>query len=272
MPIDLSTRSLDRFDPVPLYRQLADRVREAIADRELAPGDALPAEGAMADSVGISRTAVREAMDVLTSEGLIVRRSGSASRVVEQPPMRRMDASRYVEELRLLRGGGQHPRTSAFVADHGVDWSAYDVDCDYIEEPATPADADRLAVDVGTPILRRRLVKYVSGVPMQLQRSAVPYDLADGTLLEDPGVQPYPGGTIAELYAAGLVITSVAEDVWTRMPSADERRQLKLEALGPVWDIVRTFRAGDQPVEASRVVAQGSRQTLHYEIDLSVAD
>lgn len=270
MPITLDAKSLDRFAHIPLYRQLADRVRASISDRDLKPGEPLPSEGAMASAVGISRTAVREAMDVLASEGLIIRRSGTASRVAEQPPLRRMDTSRYLDELRLLTAQDEHPLTSAFTEDHHIDWDDYTVDADYSKDAASPADAEYLDVKVGSPIIRRRFVKYVSGVPVQIQRSAIPHKLAAGTLLADPKSQPYPGGTIAELFAVGLTVTRVLEDAWARMPAGDERRLLQMDVSGPVWDIVRTFLVDERPVEVSRVIAPTSRNVLHYETDLSL--
>lgn len=270
MPINLDSRSIDRFAHLPIYRQLADILRAAITERELKPNEALPSEGEMAAAVGISRTAVRESLDVLANEGLIVRRSGTATRVAEPPPLRRMDTARYLKELELLIKDGPHPETSAFTEEHDADWSEYSMDVEYRKETATQADIDYLQVKPRTAILRRRFIKYVKGVPIQIQRSAIPHKLAAGTLLADPNQQPWPGGTIAELYSVGLVVTKVTEDASARMPTDEERRQLQMNVSGPVWDIVRTFFAAGKPVEASRVIAPAARNILHYETDLSL--
>lgn len=56
----------------PVYKQLADLVREQIASGALTPGRRVPAEKDYVDEHGISRDSVRRAMAVLRSEGLIV--------------------------------------------------------------------------------------------------------------------------------------------------------------------------------------------------------
>src|SRR5690349_17237536 len=100
VPLKLSARSVSRFVDRPLYRQLADVIRDQIRRGALAPGEALPSESEISASTGgLSRTAVREALDVLTAEGLIVKRAGATSRVATPPPVRHMATSRYHDEL-----------------------------------------------------------------------------------------------------------------------------------------------------------------------------
>ena len=64
--------TIDRGSDRPVYRQLADLLRERITTGEYPPGSALPAEGALAQEHGIGRDTVRRAMHVLRSEGLIM--------------------------------------------------------------------------------------------------------------------------------------------------------------------------------------------------------
>lgn len=269
MPLHLDARSVSRFDDRALHRQLADEVRNAIDSGAVRPGEPLPSEAELAAAAGISRTAVRDALDILAAEGLIVKRSGAVARVATPPPVRHMATSRYAEELDLLRAVEQHPLTSAFTTDHGIDWGAYTVDADYTEDAATDSDAEQLDLTQGAAVLRRQLVKYVADVPVQLQESVIPLDLVRGTPVADPGRQPWPGGTIAELYSIGLVVTRVVEEARARTPSTAERKMLELAAAGPVWDIVRTFYVGDRPAEVSRVVCSAAAIVLRYETDLS---
>ena len=60
----------------PAYSQVAGQIRELIMSGELAPGDRLPNEGAMATQFGVSRTTVREALRVLSSQGLVITERG----------------------------------------------------------------------------------------------------------------------------------------------------------------------------------------------------
>jgi len=69
--------------PVPLWFQIKERLRDAIACGEFAPGDALPPESMLNRRFGISRTTARAALDSLENDGLVSRRSGHGSIVLE---------------------------------------------------------------------------------------------------------------------------------------------------------------------------------------------
>lgn len=69
-----SIQSVSAIDPKadrPVYKQLADLLRDQILRGELRPGQRIPAENTLAQEHGISRDSVRKAMGVLRTEGLI---------------------------------------------------------------------------------------------------------------------------------------------------------------------------------------------------------
>ena len=72
---------LDRSSPVPLHRQVAQWLEAGIASGRLPPGTRLDNEVALADSLGLSRPTLRQAMRYLVEKGLIVRRRGAGTRV-----------------------------------------------------------------------------------------------------------------------------------------------------------------------------------------------
>jgi DNA-binding GntR family transcriptional regulator len=66
--------SIDVAAPIqrrPLHNELADRLRHMIVEGELAPGEKL-SEKDLCGQFGVSRTPLREAMKVLTTEGLVL--------------------------------------------------------------------------------------------------------------------------------------------------------------------------------------------------------
>jgi GntR family transcriptional repressor for pyruvate dehydrogenase complex len=71
------------------------RLREMISSGEFGSEGRLPTERALTDSLGVSRRAVRRALEVLESEGLIWRRQGAGTFVGERPD----DWSGHVEAL-----------------------------------------------------------------------------------------------------------------------------------------------------------------------------
>jgi len=67
-----------------LYRQLADLLREQITSGELTPGSPLPSETTLAQTHGLARPAVRQAIALLRAEGLVTTSRGYGTRVREQ--------------------------------------------------------------------------------------------------------------------------------------------------------------------------------------------
>jgi GntR family transcriptional regulator len=75
-------KPLPESSPLPLWFQIAERLRDAISKGEFTPGDTLPSESQLNAIFGISRSTSRAALDKLEQEGLIVRKSGKGSIVV----------------------------------------------------------------------------------------------------------------------------------------------------------------------------------------------
>ncbi|RBW70696.1 FadR/GntR family transcriptional regulator [Bacillus taeanensis] len=59
-----------------LYEKIVVQIRKLIQEGRLKPGDRLPGERELAESLGCSRTSLREAFRVLESEGLVISKPG----------------------------------------------------------------------------------------------------------------------------------------------------------------------------------------------------
>ncbi|HEY9730381.1 MAG TPA: PLP-dependent aminotransferase family protein [Drouetiella sp.] len=79
--------SLDPELKEPLFRQLADQIREGILNGLLKSGDFLPATRNLADELGVSRFTVVESYRMLTSQGYLEAGRGAGSRVSRQLPL-----------------------------------------------------------------------------------------------------------------------------------------------------------------------------------------
>ncbi|HBU6130818.1 TPA: GntR family transcriptional regulator [Enterobacter chuandaensis] len=68
----------------PMYRQIADALREQVQRGELKAGDALPTESALQEAYAVSRVTVRQALKLLTEQNIIESIQGSGSYVKEE--------------------------------------------------------------------------------------------------------------------------------------------------------------------------------------------
>ena len=69
----------------PLYRQIYKILEVQILNNELKVGDTMPAEQALADSLQVHRSSVREALRLLEENGLVERKPGAKKLIVRSP-------------------------------------------------------------------------------------------------------------------------------------------------------------------------------------------
>jgi len=91
-----------------VYTQIADDLRDQIADGALRPGDDVPTEAELAEKWSTSRGPIRNALAALRSEGLIETSRGRPARVVARKANQAVDVSvpftRWARELGVSPG------------------------------------------------------------------------------------------------------------------------------------------------------------------------
>jgi len=80
--IGSSTMNFQPIKPKKVSTQIAEQIRASILAGEFAPGDKLPPERELADLFGVSRPSVREAINVLSSSGLVSSYQGGGTVVM----------------------------------------------------------------------------------------------------------------------------------------------------------------------------------------------
>lgn len=78
--------SLNPQSPLPLYRQLAERIQSDITEGIYSVDSRIPSENSLATRYCIGRPTVRQATDLLVRKGQLVRRRGSGTFVCEPRP------------------------------------------------------------------------------------------------------------------------------------------------------------------------------------------
>lgn len=97
-----------------LYEQIVQQIEESVLNGSLKPGDQLPAERELAQRLGVSRTAVREAVKALREKGLVEAYSGRGTFITDgtthaarqsfdlMVKIGQQESSTHLAELRLI--------------------------------------------------------------------------------------------------------------------------------------------------------------------------
>lgn len=240
-------------------RRIADAVRSLITSGELAPGDRLPSERELARRFSTARNTAREAIRLLTEEGLVTAQHGRGVFVREKQRMFRWGSERY--SRRTYRETGLTP----FRLEMQRQGKTPRVEVTSIEQVTPPFDvAERLTASPGEPsVLRRCNTYYADDEPVQVVTTYIRWADAEGTTLLQP--QTGPGGIYGRLEERGHLMTSGQDEILARMASYDEATTLDLSPGVPVLEVLHTsFDQDGQPFEVSRFVHRADRAGLVY--------
>src|SRR2546429_9533243 len=99
--------TLERSNPLPLYYQLKEVLKEQIRAGHLAPHTSIPSEPELVNSYHVSRATVRQALTELVHEGLLYRQHGKATFVCE--PRVQQTVSELTSLTKEMNGRGKGP-------------------------------------------------------------------------------------------------------------------------------------------------------------------
>jgi DNA-binding GntR family transcriptional regulator len=154
---------LDRSSPIPLYFQVARQIESAIERGELRPGQRLDNEIDLADRFGLSRPTLRKAIEELVAKGLLVRKRGVGTQVVQGQLQRPVELSSLFDDLTKSH---QRPTTRV-------------VSCGTVAADESVGTA--LGVAVGDPVLAIERVRFARDEPLAIMHNWLPVDIGDLT-------------------------------------------------------------------------------------------
>jgi DNA-binding GntR family transcriptional regulator len=236
---------LDRSSPVPLYYQLAQAIEAAIRDGDLAPGDRFENELALAKRLTLSRPTTRRAIQELVDKGLLVRKRGVGTQVVQSPVHQRVELTSLFDDLART---GQKPTTRLL---------------DY--HTGTPGEeiARELNLAEDREVVTIRRLRCANGEPLALMLNYLPVELApDADELENAGLYQ-------SLRARGVHIRLARQRVGARPATRAEARLLDEKPGAPLLTMNRTaFDDSGSAVEYGTHCYRASR----YHFDSTLVD
>ena len=232
------------IEPAGAVEQVVRRIGEAIGAGVLAPGERLPGQVELAETLGVARMTLRQALAVLEEGGVVRRVPGRGGGTFVAKGKIERDLSRIVGVPALLRSQGVVAGTRVL--------SARLAEADDITAQALRARPGELVVD----LVRIRLA---DGSPFSLEHARFPARRFPG-LLELP-----LGGSVYELLEEhfGAEPDEAVERIEVVLASPDEAAILDVEPGAPLMAITRTTTDPDgDPIEFSRDLFRADRTRI----------
>lgn len=107
---------IEPASPVPFHHQVKESLKRQVLSSELKPGDKLPSEFEIAETLGLSRNTVRQAILALVNEGLLYRKQGKGTFVSRERFRRGVPGLTGFNEY--IRGLGQVPSSKVFLVEY----------------------------------------------------------------------------------------------------------------------------------------------------------
>ena len=228
---------------MPLWAQIAARLRSDIQTGAFQPGHTVPGEADLNRRFGVSRTTARAALNALETEGLITRQSGRGSIVLPPPIQRPLNRlSSFHEDMRA-RDLQPSTLTECVRSVGAPDWVATE-----------------LAVTPGTPLVTFDRLLCADGVPIATSATWLAPDVAAPTAAElDSGSFYQWLEERANIRLAGgrEIVAAIPADAATA-------KLLNLTPETPVLEIRRVSHdTANNPVEIVLLHYRADRYNLH---------
>lgn len=231
-----SPRPLDRSSPLPLWAQLLGELQ-----RRLAAGaftTRFPTDRELTETYGVSRQTAREAVRRLGASTALDRQAGRGTFV--RPPEFEQPVGTLYSLFEAIEAEGVEQRSLVRVQELRTD----------------PAAAAELDLTPGSPLVYLERVRLAGGVPLALDCTWLPADLAAPILEAD--------FTHTALYGelkrrCGLRPSRGEERIRPVVPAPADALVLQIPAGGAAFSIERHTWAGERSLERRRTLVHGER-------------
>ncbi len=240
------------------YRQIADNLRGQISSGALRPGDQLPTEPQLATAYDASRSTIRLAIGMLTTNGLVETRQGMGT-FVRQPAAPLTVVLTREEDWQA----GEHADTALQPASELTDRP---MTARFLAETANANAEVAAALNVaeGARVVVRRSHLHLDQEPWSLIASYYPMDIASGTPLEQAGqMEKSASLVLAEL---GHRPAGYRDDIYARMPDPAEAEFFGLASVVPLTVVSRTAYDASRPIRLTLYAYRADQVRLRHEM------
>ena len=201
----------------PLHRQVEDYVVNLVGGPDYAPGDRIPSERMLAETLGVNRMTVRKAIDRLVARKLLERNGTSGTRLPLPHVARPIDVRSSLGITRIIRDAGGAPGNRLL---------------HFGEAHASESVARRLEVPVGAELVMFRRLWTVDAEPFCIETSYLPAARFPDLMVEHLVAGQSLYACLRERY--GVTAAATDREIAVGQPTDTEARLLKLGPADPV--------------------------------------
>lgn len=240
-------RRIDRTSKLPLYHQLYEILRGNIVNGEWQPGDMIPPESELIARYQISRTTVRQVLDILAGEGLIEREQGRGTFVAQ--PKVEQGLVRIISFTEDMRQRGFEPGTQVLFADL---------------IPAPPDIAEKLEVEPGEQLARLERLRLANQEPMSVEESYLIHRFCPGVLQGDYASKPLREALERD---HGIRLVRAKQVIRAILAPSELAGTLGIKPRSALLFMERvSFSQENVPVEFLRIYYRADRYVLYNEL------
>ncbi|NDL56949.1 GntR family transcriptional regulator [Phytoactinopolyspora mesophila] len=231
---------VDRASPVPLYFQVAQHLEQLIESGVYPPGTRLDNEILLADQLGLSRPTMRRAIEYLVDRGLLVRKRGVGTQVVQPKVRRPVELSSLFDDLRT---SGREPRTEVLRFE--------------VEHPSEVV-AEALGVGTDSDVYVIERLRFTGDEPLSIMHNYIPVGPLELTreALSEQGLYDI-------IRAAGISLKIATQSIGGRAARASEARLLDERPGAPLLTMTRVaYDDTGRAVEYGSHIYRASRYTF----------
>ncbi len=240
--------ALNKQLPVPLYHQLKCALITAIESGEWQSGQQLPNEDKLAETFGVSKITVRQALRDLSDVGYVRREQGRGT-FVSRPKLGNgpRELTSFSEEMRR-----HHLTASSRILER-------------FKASASERVAEALQIAVGEQVFVLKRLRLADGEPMAIQTAHIPVKLAPELVQED-----LEHASLYELLHSryGLRPASARETYSAVSVDPMPSELLRVLPGAPVLAVERvTYLATGKPFEFVQSLIRGDRYSIILELE-----
>ncbi|MDP4676282.1 MAG: GntR family transcriptional regulator [Candidatus Nanopelagicales bacterium] len=229
----------DRTDPMPLWAQVHADLRARIMTGDFAAG--FPGELSLTEAYDVSRHTIREAMRVLTNEGLIRRERGRGTTLT--PPRFEQDLNTLYSLFDSMKAQG---------VDHHSQVRR-------LARTVNGVVAENLGLPVDTELIVLERVRYAASEPLAVDTSWLPAEPAAALL----GVDFQEAGLYAQLHdLCGVTVDAGTEKVTAINAPSHIAEQLHVAEHTALLMMERFALAQQHPIEWRETYIRADRFSL----------